>query len=110
MRQSISGVTTGDKYYVTAQLSQPSFSSGFCNFVINADEQVLVQLGFTDTDVVFCGRFDASGVFESAAPEFILTYYCYNDAGRPIEVWDSSSTRHPRPHQHPRCRLQRHPP
>jgi hypothetical protein len=89
MRQSISGVATGDKYYVTAQLSQPSFSSGFCNFVIKADEQLLVQRDFTDTDVVFCGRFDASGVFESAAAEFTLTYYCYtyNDAGRPIEVW-----------------------
>jgi hypothetical protein len=34
MRQSISGVTTSDKYYVTAQLSQPSFSPGVCRFVI----------------------------------------------------------------------------
>jgi hypothetical protein len=87
MRQSISGVTTSDKYYVTAQLSQPSFSPGVCRFVIRADEQVLVQRDFTDTDVVFCGRFDASGVFESAAAEFTLTYYCYNEVRRPIEVW-----------------------
>jgi hypothetical protein len=87
MRQSISGVTTSDKYYVTAQLSQPSFSPGVCRFVIKADEQVLVQREFADTDVVFCGRFDASGVFESAAAEFTLTYYCYNGGETPIEVW-----------------------
>jgi hypothetical protein len=87
MSQSISGVTAGDKYHITAEFSQPSFSSGSCVFVLRVDAQLLVQRAFAEADVVFCGRFDASGAFESAVTEFTLTYYCYNRGAEPIDVW-----------------------
>jgi hypothetical protein len=87
--RSISGITVGNSYYVTAHVHRLGWN-GKCVFEMRAGSELLVRRTYSFGQDDSCEVFHASGIFESADTDFTFSYYCYGDgdgADEPVEIW-----------------------